>query len=101
LFNAGISERNLSGAGKSQRNLCHRIRATGFIVSYNEPYFNDTKVALGITAFNTETDYPDFDERKLGMAVSTSYPLGALPCRFGGPQERSVKRSDELNRDAP
>lgn len=104
LFNAGISEKNLFGRGQSiNGTFAIGTKQQDFIVSYNEPYLNDTKVALGLTAFNTETDFIDFDERKLGMAVTTSYPLKegfAFP--FWGARTSEVsKGSDELRRDTP
>ena len=103
LFNAGVSEKNLFGRGQSLNGtFAIGSERQDFIVSYNEPYFNDTKVALGITGFNTETDYPDFDERKLGMAVTTSYPLRGFTLPFWGDRKsEALIGSDELNRDAP
>ena len=103
LFNAGVSEKNLFGRGQSLNGtFAIGSERQDFIVSYNEPYFNDTKVALGITGFNTETDYPDFDERKLGMAVTTSYPLRGFTLPFWGDRKREASiGSDELNREAP
>ena len=103
LFNAGVSEKNLFGRGQSLTGtFAIGSERQDFIVSYNEPYFNDTKVALGITGFNTETDYPDFDERKLGMAVTTSYPLRGFTLPFWGDRKSEASiGSDELNRDAP
>jgi outer membrane protein insertion porin family len=103
LFNAGISEKNLFGRGQSLNGtFAIGSQQQDFVVSYNEPYLNDTKVALGVTAFNTKTDYPDFDERKLGMAVNTSYPLRGFSFPFWGDRKgEEAKGSDELNRDAP
>jgi outer membrane protein insertion porin family len=103
LFNAGISEKNLFGRGQSLNGtFAIGSQQQDFIVSYNEPYLNDTKVALGMTAFNTKTDYQDFDERKLGMAVNTSYPLRGFSFPFWGDRKgEESKGSDELNRDAP
>ena len=103
LFNAGVSEKNLFGRGQSLNGtFAIGSERQDFIVSYNEPYFNDTKVALGITGFNTETDYPDFDERKLGMAVTTSYPLRGFTLPFWGDRKSEASiGSDELNREAP
>ena len=103
LFNAGVSERNLFGRGQSLNGtFAIGSKQQDFVVSYNEPYLNDSKVALGVTAFNTEQDYLDFDERKLGMAVTTSYPLKGFGFPFWGDRKTEVaKGSDELNRDPP
>ena len=61
------------------------------------------RLRWGFTAFNTEQDYPDFNERKIGMAVTTSYPLnGFAVSRFGGTQDRSVNRERRIeSRSAP
>ena len=103
MFNAGISERNLFGRGQSVNGtFAIGSKAQDFSVSYNEPYLNDSKVALGVTAFNTEQQYPDFNERKLGTAVTTSYPLKGFQFPFWGERKSDVsKGSDELNRDPP
>jgi outer membrane protein insertion porin family len=103
LFNAGVSERNLFGRGQSVNGtFAIGSKQQDFVVSYNEPYLNDSKVALGLTAFNTQQDYPDFNERKIGMAVTTSYPLRGFTFPFWGNRGSDVsKGSDELNRDAP
>jgi outer membrane protein insertion porin family len=103
LFNAGVSERNLFGRGQSLNGtFAIGSKQQDFIVSYNEPYLNDSRVALGVTAFNTEQDYPDFNERKIGMAVTTSYPLKGFTFPFWGNRGSELsKGSDELNRDAP
>ena len=46
-----------------------------FIVNVTDPYFLDSKVSLGLDAFNTTREYDDFDEKKLGFGVNSSYPL--------------------------
>jgi outer membrane protein insertion porin family len=103
LFNAGIAEKNLFGRGQGI-NGTFSIGSSrqDFIVGYNEPYLNDTKVALGVEAYNTERDFNDFDERKLGMAVTTSYPLKnfSFPL-LGRARSEVTKGSDELQREAP
>jgi outer membrane protein insertion porin family len=103
LFNAGIAEKNLFGRGQSI-NGTFSIGSSrqDFIVGYNEPYLNDTKVALGVEAYNTEREFINFDERKLGMAVSTSYPLKDFNFPFLGSRKSALPPgSDELNREAP
>ena len=103
MGNASISEKNLFGRGQSLNGtFALGSKVQDFIVSYNEPYLNDTKASLGLSAFNTKTVYQDFDERKLGMAVNTSYPLKGFSFPFWGERKsEESKGSDELNRDAP
>jgi outer membrane protein insertion porin family len=103
LFNAGIAERNLFGRGQTANgSFSLGSERQDFILSYNEPYLNDTKVALGVDAFNTEREFIDFKERKLGMALRTSYPLKDVSLPFFGIRKSDVsKGSDELIREAP
>jgi outer membrane protein insertion porin family len=103
LFNASVAEKNLFGRGQTANGTFSiGSERQDFILSYNEPYLNDTKVALGVDAFNTETVYTDFKERRLGMAVRSSYPLKDVSLPFFGIRKSDVSiGSDELNREAP
>jgi outer membrane protein insertion porin family len=103
LFNASVAEKNLFGRGQTvNANVRLGTKRQDFILSYNEPYLNDTKVALGVDAFNTETVYTDFTERRLGMAVRSSYPFKDVSLPFFGMRKSDVSiGSDELNREAP
>jgi outer membrane protein insertion porin family len=85
IFNASIAEKNLFGRGQG----IHGSFAIGssrqdFIVGFTEPYFNDTRMALGVDAFNTEREFNDFNERKLGFGINTSYPLKDVSVPFFG-----------------
>jgi outer membrane protein insertion porin family len=103
LFNASIAERNLFGRGQTANGTFSLgSKRQDFILSYNEPYLYDTKLALGVDAFNTERDFTDFKERKIGMALNTSYPFKNVSLPFFGIRRSDVsKGSDELTRDAP
>jgi outer membrane protein insertion porin family len=103
LFNAGISEKNFMGRGQGMNGTFSiGSKRQDFVLSYNDPYFNDSKVSLGVDAFNTEKDYSDFNERKIGMAVTTGYSLKnfAFPF-FGNPKSEASIGSDELTGNAP
>jgi outer membrane protein insertion porin family len=105
LFNSAISEKNLFGRGQSiNGNFSIGSKVQNFSVNYNEPYLNDTKVALGVEAFNTERDYINsgYSQRQAGMAVTTGYPLKGFSFPyFGTPRNDVSKGSDELNTDPP
>jgi outer membrane protein insertion porin family len=103
LFNASVAEKNLFGRGQTVNgSVSLGTKRQDFILSYNEPYLNDTKVALGVDAFNTERLFTDFKERRLGMAVRSSYPLKDVSLPFFGIRKSDVSiGSDELNREAP
>ena len=55
LFNANISEKNFMGRGQGlSGNFSIGSKRQDYIVNFNDPYFNDSKVALGLDAFNTD-----------------------------------------------
>jgi outer membrane protein insertion porin family len=103
LFNTNISEKNLFGRGQGvSGNFSIGSRRQDFIVSLSDPYFNDSKVALGLDAFNTKQEYTDFDEKKIGFGVNTSYPLKDFKVPFFGRDRAELNRgSDELAGNAP
>src|SRR5919106_1250319 len=98
LFNANISEKNLLGKGQGvSGSFAIGSSRQDFILNATDPYFNDSKVALGIDAFNTLREFADFDERKLGFGVNTSYPLKDLSMPFFGRSKANANLgSDEL-----
>lgn len=103
IFNAGIAEKNLFGRGQGVNgNFAIGSSRQDFIVSFNDTYFRDTRAAVGTEAFNTKREYSDFDERRLGFGVNTSYPLKHYRFPFFGSQKVDLsKGSDELASDPP
>jgi len=103
LFNANISEKNFMGRGQGlSGNFSIGSKRQDYIVNLNDPYFNDSKVSLGIDAFNTTREYTDFDEKKLGFGINTSYPLKDFRMPFfGGARAAANPGSDELASNAP
>ena len=103
LFNANISEKNLMGRGQGvSGSFSIGSSRQDFILNATDPYFNDTKMAVGLEAFNTEREYTDFDERKIGFGVNTSYPLKDFRMPFFGRSPADANRgSDLLAGDAP
>jgi len=96
LFNATISEKNLMGKGQGvSGNFAIGSKRQDYIFSFNEPYFNDSKMSLGFSAFNTKRAYTDFDEHKLGFGVTTDYPLKDFRMPFFGASQKEPG-SDEL-----
>jgi outer membrane protein insertion porin family len=103
VFSANVSEKNVAGKGQSLNgNFAIGTKRQDFILSAVDPYFRDTKTSVGLDAFNTLREYSDFDERKLGFAVTSSYPLKdwRMPF-FGRSNNDSRKGSDELPVDPP
>jgi outer membrane protein insertion porin family len=103
LFNANVSEKNLLGRGQGvSGSFSIGTSRQDFILNVNDPYFNDSKVALGIDAFNTKREFTDFDERKLGFGVNTSYPLKDFNMPFFGRGKANANiGSDELASNPP
>jgi outer membrane protein insertion porin family len=103
IFNAGIAEKNLLGRGQGVNgNFAIGSSRQDFSVSFNDPYFRDTKTSLGLEGFNTKREYSDFDERRLGFGVNTSYPLKDFRFPFfGAPKPDLNKGSDELASNPP
>jgi outer membrane protein insertion porin family len=103
IFNSSVSEKNLYGRGQSvSGNFAIGSKRQDYVFSYNEPYFNDTYMSMGIEGFNTKHNYNAFDERRLGFGVNTSYPLkyASLPF-FGLGKTKASPGSDELPENAP
>jgi outer membrane protein insertion porin family len=98
IFNAGIAEKNLFGRGQGLNgSFAIGSSRQDFIVGFTEPYFNDSQMALGVDAFNTEREFNDFDERKLGFGINTSYPLKDVSVPFFGRLRRQpALGSDQL-----
>src|ERR1044071_3394979 len=95
LFNANISEKNLMGKGQGvSGNFAIGSKRQDYILSLNDPYFNDSKMSVGLDLFNTKREYLDFDEHKLGFGVNTNYPLKDFRMPFFG-AARKEARSEE------
>jgi len=96
LFNANVSEKNFMGRGQSMTgNFSIGKSRQDYLLNMNDPYFLDSKVSLGTEAFNTYREYTDFNEKKTGFGVNSSYPLKgfSLPF-FNSPASAPVPGSD-------
>jgi len=49
-----------------------------FRLAFTEPYFRNTRVSLGMDAFNSSVEFDDFTSQSLGFGTNTSYPLRYL-----------------------
>ena len=103
IFNSSVSEKNLFGRGQGlSGSFAIGSSRQDFVVSFTEPYLNDSYMSLGFDAYNTKREYTDFDERKLGFGVNTSYPLKHFKFPFfGRGRPDSTKGSDYLESDPP
>ena len=103
IFNATVAEKNFLGRGQGvSGNFSIGNLRQDFIFSFNEPYWNESRMSLGIDAFNTTREYNAYDESRLGFAVNTSYPLKYASLPFFGANKRTRSLgSDELPENAP
>ena len=104
IFNTAVSEKNLWGRGQGvSGNFSLGSTRQDFIFSFTEPYVNDSRLAMGLAAFNTEREYNSFDEGRIGFGVTSNYPLKyvALPF-FGRRVSIASPGADELpSNEAP
>lgn len=101
LFNANISEKNFMGGGQSMSgNFSIGSSRQDYIVNVTDPYFLDSKVSMGLDAFNTTRKYDDFDEKKLGFGVNSSYPLKDFVFPFFGTDKKVAPGSGDKAADS-
>lgn len=101
LFNASVGEKNFLGLGQGiNGNFILGSKRQDFVVGFTDPYFRDSRMLLGVDAYNTTQQYEDFDDKKIGFGVNTSYPLKYLRVPFFGNKEAG-KGSDDLATAGP
>ena len=81
-----ISQRNFLGKGQT---LSFKGIIGGstqrFSLSFFEPYFQDTRLSLGMDLYNWQYDYSDYTKDSVGGALRFGYPLtDNLSFYFGG-----------------
>ncbi|HEY7168112.1 MAG TPA: outer membrane protein assembly factor BamA [Candidatus Binatia bacterium] len=98
IFNTSISEKNLFGRGQAlSGTFALGTKRQDYVLSFNEPYFNDSNVSTGLELYNTKREYSNFDEKKLGFGVNTSYPLRDAYIPFVKPRRTTpTPGSDDL-----
>lgn len=76
LFNAGITEANFLGTGRSVRlNADIGDRNENLLMSIDDSRFNDTYWRFGIEAYKLEREFEDFDRGLAGGSLTFGYPL--------------------------
>jgi outer membrane protein insertion porin family len=79
LFNVRLSELNFLGRGQRLvLNADFGSIRRNFSFDVSEPYFLDTDLTLGFTAFNWQLIFDQFTRGGTGMALRFLYPLPAL-----------------------
>jgi outer membrane protein insertion porin family len=96
VFTASVSEKNFSGRGQGvSGSFSIGSKRQDYVLSVTDPYFYDTKTALGVDLFNTSREYTDFEERKVGFGVNTSYPLKDFRMPFFGRSKPEAERGSD------
>ncbi len=73
LFGRGYKVNAMFDFGQSRRD---------FILGFADPYFRDTRLSLGVDAFNSKVEFDEFDSRRLGFGTTASYPMRYLEVPF-------------------
>ncbi len=83
ILNASIAEKNLFGRGQSA-SLSFNLgsKRQDFFLRVTDPYFLDSYVTVGASAFNSELEYSEFKTRQTGFSLNSSYPLKYLDMPF-------------------
>jgi outer membrane protein insertion porin family len=69
-----VSENNLFGRGwKASLNSQFGARRVVFSLDFRDPYFLDTDFSLLLNAYNTRTEFTDFDRKSQGGKVGFGY----------------------------
>ena len=97
VFNASVSEKNFSGRGQGvSGNFSIGTQRQDYVLSVTDPYFLDSKTAVGLDLFNTSREYSDFEERKIGFGINTSYPLKDFRMPFFGRNKPEAERGSDF-----
>ena len=84
--NFRLSESNLFGGGQSiSFDVMLGFLFQNFTVSYNEPYFLDMPLNLGVDLFSWKMFLQAFNQSSVGFAIRSSYPLTDLGLKKLGP----------------
>jgi outer membrane protein insertion porin family len=77
FFSGQVLERNLFGMGY-QLGFTGTISAKSadYTTTFWNPHYNDTKLGMGVTLYNTSNDYSDYDKEAVGGRLLFGYPLG-------------------------
>lgn len=93
VFSVSASEKNLFGRGQGL-SAFFDIGSTrqDFIVNFSEPYLFNSRVSMGVSGFNKQTKFADFDSRRTGFSLNTGYPLKHLELPFFQREEPGLER---------
>lgn len=97
---ATIMERNLWGKGyQLSLQAAFSGRRDAYTLSFTNPRFNDTPLAVGGDLYHWRDDYIDYTKRTTGGVARFSYPLGEYTS-LGWGYRLDQYRIYDLNRDA-
>lgn len=81
-----ISQRNFLGKGQTVNfKGMFGAQTARFSLGFFEPYFMDTRLSMGVDAYNWRQEYTDYTKKSTGAALRFGYPLtDNLSAFFGG-----------------
>jgi len=77
FFSGQVLERNLFGMGY-QLGFKGTIssKSADYTATFWNPHYDDTDLGMGLSLYNTITEYSDYDKQALGARLLFGYPLG-------------------------
>ncbi|NLW80211.1 MAG: outer membrane protein assembly factor BamA [Desulfovibrionales bacterium] len=77
FFSGQVLERNLFGMGYQ---LGFRgtvsAKSSDYTTTFWNPHYNDTNLGMGLSLYNTISEYSDYDKQAMGGKLLFGYPLG-------------------------
>ncbi|NLF24357.1 MAG: outer membrane protein assembly factor BamA, partial [Deltaproteobacteria bacterium] len=79
IVNTQVSENNFFGTGRQlMLNIDLGSERENFVLSFEDPRFQDSYWSLGADLFLTEREFIDFDRQMMGGSATLGYPLEEL-----------------------
>lgn len=77
FFSGQVLERNLFGMGY-QLGFKGTVssKTADYTATFWNPHYNDTKLGMGVSLYNTISEYSDYDKQSMGGRLLFGYPLG-------------------------
>jgi len=108
IFSSRISENNLFGSGNGLAlDVNTGTKRENFVISFNDPRVNDTRLSAGVDLLSVKREFDDFDRHQTGGSLTFGYPLWFLDpetaddVRLSLAYELLKIKIDDVDDDAP
>jgi len=79
IFSSRISENNIFGTGNAVAlDINTGTRRENFVLSFNNPRVNDSRLSAGVDLLSVKRQFDDFDRSQAGASFTVGYPLWFL-----------------------